>query len=62
MKRVIAGIVFVACAFATVGWGSTYGDSNSMRDKGDQYAAETHQKDNEDIKRTQGDESAGRTF
>jgi len=62
MKKVIRGIIFVACVFATVGWGSTYDESNSMRDKGDKYAEEKHQKDSEDIKRTQGDENAGKTF
>jgi len=62
MKKVIRGIIFAACVFTIVGWGSTYSESNNMRDKGDKHAEEKHQKDNEDIKRTQGDENAGKTF
>ena len=60
MRKIVTGICFVVCAFATVGWGSSY-SNKSDRDKGYQEADRTHQGDDEDIKRAQGDES-GRKF
>ena len=56
MKRLIRGFVFAVCFFASVGWGSTYGNRVD-RDKGHNHADEKHQKDDDDIKRAQGDES-----
>lgn len=60
-KRWIEGVVFAACIFTSVGWGSAYGTSEES-DKGYRHAREKHRKDIEDIKRTQGDEDAGRVF
>ncbi len=75
MKRFLAGIIFVAAALTTVGWGSTYGDRDDKdaghvhdydnshqrdRDKGDRQADKDRQGNDEDIKRAQGDASGRR--
>jgi hypothetical protein len=75
MKKLMTGIVFVACAFAMIGWGSTYSNKDDKdtkhlheidkghpgdRDKGYEQADRAHQTNDEDIKRAQGDESGRR--
>lgn len=61
MNRIIAGSVFIACVYVLLGWSSAYGESVE-HDKGYTHAYEKHLTDTEDIKRTQGDESAGRNL
>ena len=55
MKKVIVGIVFIACFFTIVGLSAAY-DRKHDRDKGDRYADKERQGNDEDIKRAQGDE------
>ena len=56
MKRYFACIILAVCAFTTIGWGTNYEGKNT-RNKGYAEADRKHQTDDEDIKRTQGDES-----
>ncbi len=58
-----------ACIFSAIGWGSTSGERNDGRpesreqrhqddrDNGNENAERTHQGNDEDVKRAQGDES-----
>ena len=60
MRKFLAGIIFIAAALTTVGWGSTYDNNHDSdhpadRDRGKQHADRTHQGNDEDVKRAQGD-------
>jgi len=58
MKKLTAGIVLILSAFAMVGWGSTSGEKGrSESKKGYEQADTTHQGNDEDVKRSQDDES-----
>lgn len=67
MKRFIAGVFLIVCAFTMVGWGSSYDNRDDKdskrihdRDEGREQADRSQQGDDEDIRRAQGDER-GRT-
>lgn len=75
MRKFLAGIVFVAIALTTVGWGSTYNDQNDNdgshvhdydnshqrdHDSGDKQADRKREGNDEDVKRAQGDASGRR--
>ena len=72
MKRLLTGVVLIACALPLIGWGNTYENKNdnnpkkiNARDKtetrehhmGEVEADKDRQGNDEDIKRAQGDES-----
>lgn len=56
MNKIIAGIIFMACAFSLFGWGSAYGENTNYY-RGYRHASVEYQKDAENIKRAQGDEN-----
>ncbi len=56
MKIIITGFVFFACSFSMAGLGLAYNDTYS-RDQGVKQADRMRQGNDENIKRTQGDES-----
>ena len=65
MKKFIGGTALIVCALAMVGWGSVDDskiDRNRSHDRDDGYrsAERDHQGDDEDVKRSQGDESGRR--
>ncbi len=62
MKKMAAGALYFACVFMLTGWGSTYSQDkpDERKETGEEHADRTRQSNDEDIKRTQGDESGRR--
>ncbi len=58
MKKWISGVVLVVSACAMVGWGTAGPERDSG---GDAHADRNRQEDDENIKRTQGDEGGRRS-
>ncbi len=59
MKKMAMGVLYFVCFFMLTGWGSAY-KSEERKETGDEHADRTRQSNDEDIKRTQGDESGRR--
>lgn len=61
MNKLMKKMLLIACILPLIGWGSAY-DENKVREKGSEQADRARQGDDEDIKRTQGDESGRRSI